>query len=119
MFEVTARTIQVDTTSFCIHRKPGEKLAMQSQLQVDIKQDDHSDGYKLTVPLIMLFDPRNVFGCPDCLDQGGSYFEFTLLGLTRHFEVEKGNEPIYFSSLTEQITSKLVDVNNRVTKNSR
>ncbi|MGN6615821.1 MAG: hypothetical protein ACTHJ5_01480 [Ilyomonas sp.] len=119
MFEITTRTIHIDTTSFCNDRKQGEKLTMQSHLQIDIKQDDNSDDYKLTVPLIMLLDPRNVFGCPDCLDQGGSYFEFTLLGTTRHFEVEKGKEPIYFSSLTEQIASKFLDIDNRVKKNSR
>lgn len=51
----------------------------------------------------MLLDPRGEFGCPDCQDQGGYYIEFTLLGITKCFRVDKEHEPFYYKSLTKDL----------------
>ncbi len=67
----------------------------------------------------MLLDPRSIFGSPDAYDQGGYYLDFTLLGIKRHYKIEKGNEPFYFQGLTKEIDIKINKVNVELAKYGR
>lgn len=61
----------------------------------------NNNQFLLEIPLIMFFEPRRVFGYPDNADQGGYYFSFEFLGLTRTFifDPNKGYEPFYFRDI--------------------
>ncbi len=111
MYEIGEKVIARDTTSFYKSYNDLSKFSVEHQ---EISEQDDEGDYndlKLGVPLIMLFDPRNRFGCPDCRDQGGYYLQFTMFGLTRRFQIDPGHEPFYYSTLTENIKRKIKKAN--------
>jgi hypothetical protein len=108
MYEVTGGQIRVDTTSFWKSKLEPGKLVVLSQRSLGPGPEEDYNSYKISVPLIMLLDPRRQFGCPDCGDWGGYYFEFEFLGITRDFMINKGDEPIYYHDMTYDIDDKIV-----------
>lgn len=116
MYEVSDKEIKVDTTSFWDYKFKDEKLEILEQKIINQENIKDYDFYKLRVPLIMIFDPRSRFGCPDCHDQGGYFFEFEILGIKRQFQIDKGEEPIYYQNITEDISHKIEAINNELIK---
>ncbi len=110
VYEVTSSVLRVDTTSFWETRNDLGKLQIKGQRHFEGKNEGNFDPKKLSIPLIMLLDPRQVFGCPDCHDQGGYYLDYTLWGIRRHFEIDEGSEPLYFPSLTKDIDKKIDEI---------
>ena len=110
MYQVSEKVIVRDTTSFFENRNDLTKLSIKYQNVSEQDDEGNFDNFKLNVPLAMLLDPRNQFGCPDCSDQGGYYFQFTLLGITRRFQIDKGHEPFYYKQLTADIDHKIEKV---------
>jgi hypothetical protein len=107
MYQVSEKVIARDTTSFWQTFNDLTKLKVKYQNISEEDDEGDYDEYKLNIPLIMLIDPRDSFGCPDCLDQGGYYIQFTLLGITRRFQIDKGHEPFYYNDLTKDIKYKI------------
>ena len=119
IYEVTNKFTHVDTTSFWQSQNDLSKLEIKRQRFLEKDDEVNFDTKKISVPLIMLLDPRTIFGCPDCHDQGGYYLDFTLLGIKRHYQIDKGSEPFYFASLTKDIDNKIKAVNHELTKYGR
>lgn len=119
VYEVTTKVLRVDTTSFWQTRNDLGKLNIKGQRYLEEDDEGNFNSKKLSIPLIMLFDPRTIFGCPDCHDQGGYYLDFTLYGVKRHFEIDKESEPIYFGSLTNAIDKKINEINYELTQYGR
>lgn len=115
MYEVSDKAIKVDTTSFWDYKFKGQELEIIGQKIIN-QEDINGHFYKLKVPLIMIFEPRNVFGCPDCHDQGGYFFEFEILGIKRQFQIDKGKEPIYYQNITTDISNKIEAIYNKFIK---
>jgi len=107
MYQVSEKVIVRDTTSFFQNRNDLTKFSIKFQNVSGQEDEGNFDNFKINVPLVMLLDPRNKFGCPDCYDQGGYYFQFTMLGITRRFQIEKGHEPFYYKELTTDIDRKI------------
>ena len=107
VYELTSKVLRVDTTSFWETRNDLGNLQIKGQRHFEKDAEGNFNSKKLSIPLIMLLEPRTIFGCPDCHDQGGYYLEFTLLGIRRHFEIDKGSGPIYFRSLTKDIDKEI------------
>ncbi|WP_338759643.1 hypothetical protein WAF17_12060 [Bernardetia sp. ABR2-2B] len=116
MYEVSDKTILVDTTSFWDFRFKDEKLEILGQKIINQEGIKDYDFYKLRVPLIMILDPRSGFGCPDCYDQGGYFFEFEILGIKRQFQIDKGEEPIYYQNITDDIRHNIKIINEQLIK---
>ncbi len=78
---------------------------------------ENNNQFLMTIPLIMFFEPRGVFGNPDSADQGGYYFSFEFLGLTRSFifDTNKGYVPFYFRN-PEKIGEKMSAISNEFSK---
>lgn len=119
MYEVTSGVIRVDTTSFWELKGETEKLKILGQRFLEQDHEGDFDSYKVTIPLVMLFDPRKQFGCPDCIDQGGYFFEFEVFGIRRQFKIDKGHEPIYHFNLTQDIQDKIEMIQGELKKYGR
>ena len=119
MYEVTTKVIRKDTTTFWQTYQDLSKFAIKGQKQVEEHNEGDYNDYKLDIPLVMLFDPRERFGCPGCIDQIAYYLQFTLFGITRRFQIDPGHEPVYFSSLTKEIENKIEKVSLHVDKYGR
>ena len=119
IYEVTTKVLRVDTTSFWKTQNDIGKLQIKGQRYLEEADTRNFNAKKLSIPLIMLLDPRTTFGSPDGHDQGGYYLDFTLFGIKRHYLIEKGTEPFYFKSLTKGIDNKVKEVNNELTKYGR
>jgi hypothetical protein len=102
LYELTNHSIGLDTTTFCKERTFASQVNLKPHILLSVSS---IDNYKLKIPLLMLLDPRSFFGCPDCLDKGGYYLGFTIVGITRHFEYDEN--PFYFENLLQQTQSKL------------
>ena len=103
MYQVTEKHILRDTVSYWQSDNQNKTFNIEAQ---QVLENDHEGSFsylQLNIPLIMLFDPREQFGCPDCHDQGGYYLQFKILGITRHFKIDKGHEPFYYSNLTKSL----------------
>jgi len=102
LYELTNHSISLDTTTFCKERTFASRVNIKPQNSFPLRD---IETYKLKIPLLMLLDPRSVFGCPDCFDKGAYYLDFTVVGITRHFEYDEN--PFYFKNLLQQTRSKL------------
>jgi hypothetical protein len=111
--------LYVDTTSFWLLRNDLSKLQIKPQKYLEQDDEGNFNEKKLSIPLIMLLDPRKIFGCPDCHDQGGYYLDYTLFGIKRYYEIDKGSEPFYFHSLTKDIDKKIEQINAEVKQYGR
>ncbi len=116
---MTNKVIHVDTSSFWQTQNDLSKLQIKRQRFLEKDDVVNFDTKKISIPLIMLLDPRTIFGCPDCHDQGGYYLDFTLFGIKRHYQIDKESEPFYFTSLTKDIDNKIEAVNHELTKYGR
>ena len=116
IYEVNTKVLRVDTSSFWQTQNDLGKLQIKSQKY--LKEDDKSDfnARKFPIPLMMLLDPRTIFGSPDGYDQGGYYLDFTLFGIKRYYQIDKKSEPFYFKSLTKEIDNKIKEVNAELVK---
>jgi hypothetical protein len=119
IYEVTNKFINIDTTSFWQTQDDLSKLQIQRQRFLEKNDEIDLDIKRISVPLIMLLDPRTIFGCPDCHDQGGYYLDFTMFGVRRHYQIDKESEPFYFPSLTKDIDKRIEAVNHELTKYGR
>jgi len=111
IYEVTSKGLRIDTTSFWQSRNDLGKIHIEGQIVFEKNKEEDFESKKISIPLIMLFDPRTRFGCPDCYDQGGYYLEYTLFGFRRYFEIDKKSEPLYFPGLTNNIDNKIEKIN--------
>ena len=105
MYQAKENYIIRDSISYWESDNKNKLLNIRAQ---QVLENDHEGSFsylKLNIPLIMLLDPREQFGCPDCHDQGGYYLQFTMLGITRHFKIDKGNEPFYYQNLTRDLNT--------------
>ena len=114
IYKITKEALCVDSTSFSQARYDLGKLQIKGQTISEDKRD--LNVKKISIPLIMLLDPRTRFGCPDCHDQGGYYLGYTLFGIRRYFEIDKDSEPIYFHGLTKSIDNKICDIRGELSK---
>ncbi len=119
MYGVTTGVIRVDTTSFWKLQGGAERLNVLGQRFVEQDHEGDFDSFKLNIPMIMLLDPCVRFGCPDCTDQGGYFFEFEFLGIRRQFKIDKGHEPFYYSTVTDDIQNKIVMIKEELKKYGR
>ena len=119
IYEVTTKVLLVDTTSFWQTQNDLDKLQIKKQRYLEEDDEGNFNAKKFSIPLIMLLDPRTIFGSPDGHDQGGYYLDFTLFGLKRHYKIDKESEPFYFIGLTKGIDNKIMEVNNELTKYGR
>jgi hypothetical protein len=119
IYEVTTKVLRVDTTSFWQTQKDLGKLQIKGQRYLEEDDEGNFNAKKFSIPLIMLLEPRTIFGYPDGHDQGGYYLDFTLFGIKRHYKIDKEREPFYFISLTKDIDQKIVEINNELTKYGR
>jgi len=119
IYEVTSKIIRVGTTSFWQTQNDLSKLEIKGQRYLEEDDEGNFNAKKFSIPLIMLLDPRTIFGSPDGYDQGGYYLGFTLFGIKRHYQIDEKSEPFYFTSLTEDIITKISDINNELTKYGR
>lgn len=110
MYQVGGKIIIRDTTTFFQSQNDLKKFIIKYQNVVREDDEGNYNKFKITVPLLMLFDPRSRFGCPDCHDQGGYYFQFSMLGITRRFQIDKGYEPFYYKDLTKDIDNLIKKV---------
>ena len=119
IYEVNTKVLRVDTSSFWQTQNDVGKLQIKNHRYLEA--DEHADfnARKFPIPLIMLLDPRTIFGSPDGNDQGGYYLDFTLFGIKRHYQIDKKNEPFYFKSLTTKIDNKIQEVNTDLVKYGR
>lgn len=108
MYKVTEKHILKDTTTYWLYNKSDKNLKIEAQQLLENDDEGNYNNFKLNIPLIMILDPRTQFGCPDCTDQGGYYLQFTMLGMTKHFRVDKGHEPFYYKLLTHDLDT-LID----------
>ena len=118
IYEVTTKTLRVDTTSFWKSQNDLANLQIKGQRYIE-ENEGNFNSKKFSIPLIMLFDPRTIFGYPDGHDQGGYYLDFTLFGIKRHYKIDKESQPFYFTSLTKHIDDKIEEVDNELTKYGR
>src|ERR1022692_2696217 len=81
MYQVSAKTIVKDTTTFWQTYPDLSKFVIKRQIVAEKHNGCNYDGIKLNIPLIMLLDPRDSYGCPDCRDQGGYYLQLSILGI--------------------------------------
>ena len=109
MYQVGGKIIIRDTTTFFQAQNNLNKFTIKYQNVVREDDEGKYNNFKMNVPLLMLFDPRSRFGCPDCHDQGGYYFQFSMLGITRRYQIDRGYEPFYYKDLT-------IDIDNRIEK---
>ena len=119
IYEVTTKFLRVDTSSFWQTQNDLDKLQIKAQKYLEKNDEGNFSAKKIPIPLIMLLDPRSIFGSPDGYDQGGYYLNITLLGIKRHYKVAKGSEPFYFKSLTKEIDNKIKEVNAELVKYGR
>ena len=119
IYEITSKGLRVDTTSFWQSRNGLGKFKIKGQRIFEESKEKYFDTKKISIPLIMLIDPRTRFGCPDCHDQGGYYLDYTLFGIRRYFEIDKESEPLYFVGLTKNIDNKIDEINVDLSKYGR
>ena len=119
IYEVTRKVLRVDTTSFRQTQDDLDNLKIKGQRLLEVEGNENFNAMKLSIPLIMLLDPRTIFGSPDGHDQGGYYLDFTLFGIKRQYQIDKGREPFYFAGLTNDIDNKIKEVNIKLTKYGR
>ncbi|AHM59118.1 hypothetical protein D770_04255 [Flammeovirgaceae bacterium 311] len=106
MYKVTATQIYKDTTSYWSNSDAILITIRNGEVSKKNGAASYND-YKLNIPLIMLMDQRYEFGCPDCYDQGGYYLQFKILGKTKSFKIEKGQEPFYYPNLVDDIETMI------------
>lgn len=119
IYEITSKVLVADTTTFWQTRNDLRKFKIKGQKIFEKNKEKDFDAKKISIPLIMLIDPRSRFGCPDCHDQGGHYLDYTLFGIRRYFEIDKENEPLYFYGLTKNIDDKIKEINVELSKYER
>ena len=119
IYEITSKGLCVDTTSFWQFRNDLGKFQIKGERVFEKNKEKYSDTKKISIPLIMLIDPRTRFGCPDCHDQGGYYLDYTLFGIRRYFEIDKKSEPLYFVGVTKSIDNKIDEINGEIPKYGR
>jgi hypothetical protein len=107
MYEVSTNIIRKDTTSFWQTYSNLNKLQIKGQKFAEKGETGDYNEFKLAIPIFMLLDPRERFGCPGCIDQVAYYLQFTLFGITRRFQIDPGHEPFYFPGLTRDIDDKI------------
>lgn len=111
IYEISSKGLYVDTTSFWRSRNDLGKFQVKGQRIFEKNKEKDVDSKKISIPLIMLIDPRTELGCPDCHDQGGYYLDYTLFGIRRYFEIDKESEPLYCVGLTKNIDNKINEIN--------
>jgi len=80
-----------------------------SNLPTQWKRNENSNAKLLvTIPLWMLFEPRNIFGNPDAYDQGGYIFSFEYMGIRRNFLFDPNNSgPFYKAHFSKTISNQI------------
>ena len=114
MYQVSDKIIARDTTSFWQTFNDLTKLKVKYQNVSEEDDEGDYNEFKLDIPLFMLLDPRDRFGCPGCIDQVAYYLQFTFFGITRRFQIDPGHEPFYFRGLTRDIDEKIRQVASRL-----
>ena len=56
-------------------------------------------------PKALLEEPKNIIGCPDCVDQGGYYIEYKTEDTRDHWRIDTFNDalPEYLVQYTDQL----------------
>ena len=65
------------------------------------------------IPSELLADRIQVYGCPDCRDQGGIYIEYAENGVIWSWRVDndKGTVPPFLHSFMDEIHDNILDLN--------
>lgn len=96
----------LDDGGIYIDPQPDRDLLIEKRKPRFEKRCD-ADSFKISVPLLMLFDWRRKIGNPGMSEQGGIVLEFRLLGITKRFTLDP-LEPInYYPSLNDEIFRKI------------
>lgn len=65
-------------------------------------------------PNQLLTDSIQIYGCPDCRDQGGIYIEYVKNGVVRSWRIDmdKGTVPPYLHPFMDEVNDKISVINN-------
>lgn len=65
------------------------------------------------IPEQLLDESNQVFGCPDCADQGGYYLEYIKDGVHQYwlFDADVANNPAQYHNLINEISAKVQLIN--------
>lgn len=111
LYQVGRQGVFIDTTTLWAANKDPALLKIKPQ-RVLLRKDGAYDDLKLSIPLLMLLDTRDHFGCPDCMDQGGYYLEYTLWERSQYFFIDPSRPPLYFLDVCGDINLTI----DRITK---
>ena len=100
----------VDNDSILVDTIANDKMLKEKMIPQFSKKTD-TDNFKISLPLIMLFDTRQTIGSPDVIDQGGLILEFKLLGITKRFNIDPFSKIKYYPNLIEDVNEKIEAIN--------
>lgn len=100
------RMYYVDMDGITIDTEPDRDLLMAKRKAVYTKKCN-TEKLIVNVPLIMLFDWRKTIGEPSSQEQGGIILEYTLLGITKRFNLDPLQTIKYFPQLNEEVFNKI------------
>ncbi len=65
-------------------------------------------------PNNLINENDTVFGCPDCVDQGGLYIEYNFNGIRKFWVIDqsKGSVPNYLHDFMDKVNEKIALINN-------
>ena len=65
-------------------------------------------------PTQLLYQNQTVFGCPDCLDQGGIYIQYSKNGIIKSWRIDqdKSQIPKYLRSFVVKVNEKIGIIHN-------
>ncbi len=96
----------LDNTGAYVDPEPDMELLIEKR-KPRFQKKCEADSFKISVPLLMLFDWRKKIGNPGMNEQGGIVLEFKLLGITKRFTLDPLEHINYYPSLTEEIFNKI------------
>jgi hypothetical protein len=67
-----------------------------------------------SIPPQLLNETKDVFGCPDCADQGGLYIEYAKDGNVNSWRIDqsKNATPAYLHDFMDLVNQKIYQINN-------
>jgi len=82
--------------------------------KVDVGDISGIPNLSADIPTDLLLNKNQVFGCPDCVDQGGLYFEISDIDGERSFWIfdqDNDENPEYARALVDDINSAIQAIN--------
>ncbi len=103
MFTLDKSIISLDTTSFFPAKWSDKEYNFEKHKVRELK-DYHKKDLPFSVPLIMLLDPKEWIGCPDCYDQCGRFLSIKVGPITRQHYIDTRVSPWYAPDLNNRLS---------------